>query len=103
MDLITNEQGTWILHLIDLFSRYSTASVRRSEKQSAMIDAVLKTWISYFGRPKRFLADNGGELLNEEYKGMCEMFDIEEAKTAAESPWSNRVCECQNAVLKESV
>ena len=103
MDLITNEQGTWIFHLIDLFSRYSTASVRRSEKQSAMIDAVLKTWISYFGRPKRFLADNEGEFLNEEYKEMCEMFNIKEVKTAAERPWSNRVCEYQNAILKESV
>ena len=31
------------------------------------------------------------------------MFNIEEAKTAAESPWSNGVCERQNAILKESV
>ena len=103
MDLNTYEQGTWILHLIDLFSRYSTACVRRSKKQSVMIDAVLKTWISYFGRPKRFLADNEGEFLNEEYKEMCEMFNIKEVKTAAERPWSNRVCEYQNAILKESV
>ena len=103
MDLIMYEQGTWILHLIDLFSRYSTACAHRSKKQSVMIDAVLKTWISYFGRPKRFLADNGGEFLNEEYKEICEVFSIEEAKTTAESPWSNGVCECQNAILKESV
>ena len=34
---------------------------------------------------------------------MYEMFKIKEGKTAAESPWSNRVCECQNAILKESV
>ena len=101
MDLITYEQGTWIL--FHLFSRYSTACVRRSKKQIVVIDAVLKTWISYFGRPKSFLADNGGEFLNEEYKEMCEMFNIEEAKTAAESPWSNRICERQNAILKESV
>ena len=46
-----------------------------------MIHAVLKTWISYFVHPKCFLADNG-EFLNEEYKEMCEMFNIEEAKTA---------------------
>ena len=46
-----------------------------------MIDAIMKRWISYFGQPKRFLADNGGEFLTEEYKEMCEMFNIEEAKT----------------------
>ena len=67
-----------------------------------MIDAVLKIWISS-KRPKLFLADNGGEFSNEEYKEMCEMFNIQEAKTAAESPWSNGVCEGQNAILKESV
>ena len=67
-----------------------------------MIDAVLKIWISS-KRPKLFLADNGGEFLNEEYKEMCEMFNIQEAKTADESPWSNGVCEGQNAILKESV
>ena len=31
------------------------------------------------------------------------MFNIEEVKTFAESPWSNGVCERQNAILKETV
>ena len=103
MDLITYEQGVWILHLIGLFFRYSVACVRRSKKQDVMIHAIMKTWISYFGQPKRFIAENGGEFLDEEYKEMCKMFNIEEAKTAAESPWSNGVCEHHNAVIKESV
>ena len=46
----------------------------------------MKIWISYFKQPRRFLADNGGEFLNEEYKEMSEMFNIEEVETAAESP-----------------
>ena len=62
MDLITIQQGVWILHMIDVFSRYSVACVRRSKKPSSIIDAILKTWISYFGQPQRFLADNGGNL-----------------------------------------
>ena len=103
MDLITYEQGVWVLHLIDLFSRYSAACVVRSKKQEVMIDAIMKIWISYFGQSKKYLADNGGEFLNEEYRDMCEMFNIEEAKTAAESPWSNGVVERHNAVIKESI
>ena len=103
MDLITYNQGIWILHLIDLFSRYSAACVRRSKKQEVIIDAIMKIWISYFGQSGRYLADNGGEFLNDEYKEMCEMFNIEEAKTAAESPWANGVCERHNAVIKEAV
>ena len=85
-DLITYEQGVWILHLTDLFSRYSVACVKRSKKQDVKIDAIMKIWISYFKQPRRFLADNGGEFLNEEYKEMSEMFNIEEVETAAESP-----------------
>eukprot|EP00111_Clytia_hemisphaerica_P024511 TCONS_00072268-protein len=59
MDLITYEQGVWVLHSIDLFSRYPTACVRRSKKQDAMVDAILKISISYFGfgQPRKFLAD----------------------------------------------
>ena len=103
MDLITYEQGVWILHLVDLFSRYSAACVRRSKKQEVIVDAIMKVWVSYFGRPKKFIADNGGEFLNEEYREMCEMLNVEEAKTAAESPWANGVCERHNAVIKETV
>ena len=103
MDLITIQQGVWILHLVDVFSRYSVACVRRSKKPSTIIEAIFKTWISYFGRPQRFLADNGGEFANEEYREMCESFSIDVAKTAAESPWSNGLCERHNGVLKQSV
>ena len=34
---------------------------------------------------------------------MCEMFNIEMAKTAAESPWSNGLCERHNGVTEESI
>lgn len=103
MDLITYQQGVWILHLVDVFSRYSVACVRTSKKPSSIIDAILKTWISYFGQPQRFLADNGGEFANNDYREMCESFNIEVAKTAAESPWSNGLCERHNGVIKQSV
>ena len=103
MDLVTIKQGVWILHLTDVFSRYSVICVRQSKKPSAIIDVVLKTWISYFGQPQRFLADNGGEFANAEYKAMCEAFNNEVATTAAESPWSNGLCERHNGVLKQLV
>ena len=77
--------------------------MRHSKRQDAIVDAVLKTWISYFGQPQRFLADNGTEFANEECKSMCEMFNIEMAKTAAESPWSNGLCERHNGVIEESI
>ena len=103
MDLIILGHGKYILHLIDLFSRFSAACIRTSKRQEVIVDAILKIWISYFGSPGRFLADNGGEFANAEYNDMCEAFGIEMMKTAAESPWANGVCERHNGVLKESV
>ena len=103
MDLITYKQGVGILHMIDVFSRYSVACVRRSKKPESITNVILKTWMSYFGQPKWFLANNGGEFSNDEYKQMCEQFNIKVSTTAAESPQSNGLCERHNGVIKESV
>jgi len=103
MDLIVITHGVYILHIIDLFTRYSVACVRNSKRPNQIVDAIMKTWVSYFGTPRRFLADNGGEFANAEYREMCENLNIKMMKTAAESPWSNGVCERHNAVIKESV
>ena len=102
MDLITID-GKYILHLIDLFTRYSAASVRSSKRQEGIVDAIMKIWISYFGKPRKFLADNGGEFANKSYTDMCTSLDIELMKTAAESPWSNGTCERHNGILKISI
>jgi len=103
MDLIVMSQGTYIVHLIDLFTRYSMACVRKTKRQDCITDAIMKIWIKYFGSPRKFLADNGGEFANAGYTDMCESFNIEIMKTAAESPWSNGTCERHNAVIKMSV
>ena len=103
MDLVVLSHGKYIVHLIDLFTRYSAACIRTSKRQECIVDAILKMWIAYFGSPRKFLADNGGEFANSEYRSMCESLNIEMMKTAAESPWSNGVCERHNAVIKESV
>ena len=49
------------------------------------------------------MSDNGGEFSNATYSEMCNAFNIEEGKTAAESPWSNGMVERHNQIIKESV
>ena len=95
--------GKYVLHLIDMFSRYSAACARNTKAKEAITDAILKIWISYFGKPSKFLADNGGEFANETYTDMCTAFSIEIMKTSAESPWSNGLVERHNGVLKVSI
>ena len=70
MDLI-EISGKYVLHLINMFSRYSAASSRNTKEQEAITDGILEIWISYFGKPAIFLADNGREFANETYTDMC--------------------------------
>ena len=89
--------------MIDVSFRYSDASLRRSKKPESTTDAISKTWISYFGHPRRFLVDNGFPFLNDEHKQMCKQFKIEVSKAAAESLWSNGLCEAYYGAIKKSV
>ena len=93
----------WILHLLDAATRYSGASLIRSKRAEVIINNVFQHWIRYFGRPTKFLSDNGGEFANEQYREMNEKLGVETATTAAESPFSNGTVERHNAVLAETM
>ena len=57
-------------------------------------------WVgSGLGAPNKFLADNGGEFSNKEYRDMCENLNVDVLCTAAESPWQNGICERNHAVV----
>ena len=94
---------SWMLHLIDSHTRYSVATVIHTKKDDLVVKEVYLKWIGYFGAPQKFLADNGGGFANERYKEMNEKLNVETCNTAAESPFSNGMCERHNSVLKEMV
>ena len=93
--------GKIILHLIDHVSRFSAAAVVKSKKPNEIIAKIFRCWISLFGPPKRYFHDNGGEFVNAEFLELCDSFNIVVLTTAAESPWSNGLCERHNAVLSD--
>ena len=59
--------------------------------------------MSIFGSPKKFLADNGGEFNNEDFRSLCENANICTLTTTAESPWSNGLMERRNAIVGYTV
>ena len=96
-------QDKYFLVMVDMATRYCNACVIKSKNASVIVEAVMRYWIALFGAPKKFLTDNGGEFSNNEFRSMGENFNIEIMCTAAESPWSNGLCERLNAVLKDNV
>ena len=53
------------------------------------------------GTPSKFLTDNGGEFANDEFQDMCENLNIVIMRTAAESPFSNGLCENNHTVIDD--
>ena len=96
-------KGNKILHLIDLFSKYSFA-VRVPNKESlTIINTIFKYWVAYFRCPSNILTDNGCEFDNQYFRDMCQNLNIIVRMTGAESPWSNGVCKRYNRVIEECV
>ena len=103
MDLKQFAPGIWFLHLIDHATRFSASAVVTSKKREDILRGIFRIWITIFGPPSRFLSDNGGEFNNADFLEMCESLNIVVKTTAAESPWSNGLCERHNGILGEAV
>ena len=87
------------LVMVDTATRFCTATVVSNKSPSTIIKGFFVSWITLFGAPMKILTDNGGEFNNDEMKALGESFNIKILSTAAESPWSNGICERLNGVL----
>ena len=95
--------AVYFLVIVDLATRFCSACVIHNKKPATIIKGLFISWITIFGPPKKLLADNGGEFSNSEMRSLGEAFSIKLVNTAAESPWSNGVCERLNGVLSKLV
>ena len=103
MDLKYWDKNYHFLVLVDLATRFCVSCVVCNKRPVTIIEALFGSWISIFGPPRRFLSDNGLEFNNEIMRSLGETFNITVMCTAAESPWSNGVCERLNGVLANNV
>ena len=93
----------YFLVMVDLATRFCTAIVIDDKRASTILNGVFRGWIAVFGPPGKILSDNGCEFNNSEMRALGEAFNVKIMATAAESPWSNGVCERQNAVIGDIV
>ena len=106
-DVVAMDLKVWGQHyflvIVDLATRFCAATVIGNKLAKTIIKGFLLSWVTIFGAPKRILSDNGCEFNNSEMRQLGEAFNVKVMTTAAESPWSNGVCERLNAVLGNSV
>ncbi|CAL4151221.1 unnamed protein product [Meganyctiphanes norvegica] len=89
----------YFLVIVDMATRFCAATVVQNKCSSTIITGLFTSWITTFGAPKKILTDNGREFNNSEMRALGEAFNIKIMTTAAESPWSNGICERLNGVL----
>ena len=103
MDLKVIDEDVIILRMIDMVTRYSAAGIIPNKHETTITNVIFSKWISYFGAPNKFTADNGGEFCNAEYLDLCENFNIEIQNSEVESPFSNGMVKRHHAVLAQTV
>ena len=86
-------QGKWILHMIDMWSRYTMSVFVSRKVSSGIIDRIMEFWVGVFGVMQAVMFDNGGEFCSDEMKHVCSFLNVEIFTTAAESPFQNGLCE----------
>ena len=91
------------LVMVDMATRYCQAQWIKDKKPETIIRTLCDGWFGMFGAPSKILSDNGGEFQNEKMRKMAERWNVKILTTAAESPWSNGLCEKTVGLLKESL
>lgn len=90
----------WICYIIDLFSRLTIGRRIQRKFPCEVVQAVMSGWLAVgYGSPEEILIDNGGEFTAEEIKEVTSVLNIKVNTTAANSPFSNGVCERNHAVV----
>ena len=101
MDLKLWREGAgtrWILHMIDMYSRYTQSVFISRKRTTDVIDAIMSNWVGVFGVMGGLLTDNGGEFTGEEIRDVMSVLNVRISTTGAESPFQNGLCERVHAV-----
>ena len=98
MDLKKWKDGRYILHIIDMFSRYSISVFINRKLPSCVINKMMMDWIRIFGVMETVFFDNGGEFTADEIKEVTSELNAKVWTTGAESPFQNGLNERIHAI-----
>ena len=82
------------VHLVDDVddaTNYTAAAIIKDKTKNIFVNRIFKIWLAYmyFGVPKKFQSDCGGEFANNVFQEMNEKFGTETSTTPGESPFSS--------------
>ena len=91
--LETSRGYTWILTIVDHFSRWPIAIPIPDRKASTIARALYEHLICEYGIPTKILSDQGKELIGEALKLVYDRWGIKRVQTGGYNPQANGACE----------
>ena len=85
--------GHFILHIIDMWSRYTFSVFINRKNPSDVIDALRQRWIAVFRTMASIMTNNGGEFSSDEMREVASILNVRLITAAADSPFQNGLCE----------
>ena len=91
--------GFWILHMVDMFTRYTISVFVPRKDSTSIINAIMCHWVAYFGVMEKVFTDNGGEFKNDEMREVASVLNFSLSSSDADSPFQNGLCEKNHGVV----
>ena len=77
----------WILHIIDMWSRYTISVIINRKGPSDVGNALMQRWIGVFDIMGSTMTDHGGEFSSDEMREIMSILNVKVITTVAKSPF----------------
>ena len=96
----TNLDTFWVVHMIDLATRFQVAGVLKKKSTEDVLKFMAEGWFQTLGVPASLTTDMGPEFVADEFQRQMDFFDIALYHVPVEAPWMNGVAERAGGSLK---
>ena len=90
---LTSCGNSYILGIVDNFSKMSVICALRNVTCKTILDALKREWIPYFGYPQHLHTDRGTQFIHSEFQHFCTSNNIIHTSSPAYAHFSNGIVE----------
>ena len=98
-----SEGMTYLLTIVDRFTRWPEAIPLPDAKTETVIKGLLRNWLARMGVPTEVVTDRGPQFTSDLWKQLHDMFGIKVSTTTAYHPQANGMVERMHRQLKDSL